>query len=117
MADESGRREALKRLGLMLGAVGMGGGVLTLPMQKARSAEMAHLSTDDVTAKALAYTENAATVDAAQNPSYRSGQKCSTCEQLQGKSGQAWRPCNLFADKLVSSNGWCRAWTTRTAAD
>lgn len=116
MTEDSGRRDALKRLGLVLGAIGVGSG-MTLLGRSARGEELPHLSVDDPTAKALAYRENAATVDAQQFPSYRPGQKCSTCEQLLGQAGQAWRPCNLFADRLVSAEGWCRAWTTRTTAD
>jgi hypothetical protein len=76
-----------------------------------------HLSPDDPMAKALAYHNDAASVDPSHFPSFRSEQKCSTCDQLQGQKGQAWRPCALFPDTLVNADGWCRAWAPKIGPD
>ena len=46
-------------------------------------------------------------------PTYQPGQMCNTCLQLQGKAGDAYRPCNIFAGKLVNANGWCKVWVKK----
>jgi len=100
----SSRRDALKQLAVLCGAVGA--------LQMSRSADAAdlpHLVPSDPTAQALSYHEDAKTVDVKQFPTYQPGQMCSTCLQLQGNAGDAWRPCNIFAGKLVNANGWCKA--------
>ena len=99
------RRDALKRLGLVAGVCA------GLPAAEAvQAAELPHVKADDPTAVALAYTDDAKKVDPKQFPTYMPGQQCSTCLQLQGNAGDAWRPCNLFPAKLVNANGWCRVW-------
>ncbi|HEX6962101.1 MAG TPA: high-potential iron-sulfur protein [Lacipirellula sp.] len=75
--------------------------------------DLPHVTSDDPLAKALYYVEDATKVDKS-NPMavrYTEGQHCAVCVQLQGDAGAAWRPCNLFPGKLVSSKGWCSAWT------
>jgi High potential iron-sulfur protein len=75
--------------------------------------EVPHVTSDDPTAKALYYVEDATKVDKS-NPMavrYTEGQHCANCAQLQGDAGADWRPCNLFPGKLVSSKGWCSAWS------
>jgi hypothetical protein len=104
----SSRRDALKQLAVLFGAVGA--------LQVSRSADAAdlpHLVQSDPTAQALAYHEDAKTVDVKQFPTYQAGQMCSTCLQLQGNAGDAWRPCNIFAGKLVNANGWCKVWVKK----
>jgi hypothetical protein len=104
----SSRRDALKQLAVLCGAVGA--------LQVSRSADAAdlpHLVQSDPTAQALAYHEDAKTVDVKQFPTYQAGQMCSTCLQLQGNAGDAWRPCNIFAGKLVNANGWCKVWVKK----
>ena len=108
MSESVSRRNALKKLLMLAGAAG----VLNRTRQ-AQAAELPHLTPDDPTAKALGYEDDAAKVDPKQNPTYKAGQACHTCAQLQGSEGQAWRPCNIFAGKLVNSNGWCRVWVKK----
>jgi hypothetical protein len=76
----------------------------------ARAADLPHLDVKDPAAVALGYVENAAQVDAKKYPAYVKGSSCDNCLLLQGSSGAAYRPCNLFAGKLVSAAGWCSGW-------
>jgi High potential iron-sulfur protein len=76
----------------------------------ARAADLPHLDVKDPAAVALGYVENAAQVDAKKYPAYVPGSSCDNCLLLQGSSGAAYRPCNLFAGKLVSAAGWCSGW-------
>jgi High potential iron-sulfur protein len=102
------RRDALKQFVMLCGAAGV--------MQASRSAQAAdatHLTPTDPAAQALAYHEDAKTVDAKQFPTYQPGQMCSTCLQLQGNAGDAYRPCNIFPGKLVNANGWCKVWVKK----
>lgn len=102
------RRDALKQLLLVCGAAG------ALQVNRsAAAADMPHLVPSDPTAVALAYHDDAKSVDAKQFPTYQPGQLCSTCLQLQGNAGDAWRPCNIFAGKLVNANGWCKVWVKK----
>lgn len=78
---------------------------------KSRAAELPHLNVKDPQAVALGYVENAAQVDAKKYPTYVKGSRCDNCLLLQGSSGAAYRPCNLFAGKLVAAAGWCSGWT------
>jgi hypothetical protein len=102
------RRDALKQFVSLCGAAGA--------LQVSRSALAAdapHLALTDPTAQALAYHEDAKSVDAKQFSTYQPGQMCNTCLQLQGKEGDAFRPCNIFAGKLVNANGWCKVWVKK----
>ena len=83
----------------------------TVLIVRRSAAEPAKLSVTDPAAVALGYVENAAQVNAKKYPSYVKGSTCENCLQLQGKSGDAYRPCTLFKDKVVSANGWCSGWT------
>jgi hypothetical protein len=102
------RRDALKQLLLWCGAAGA-----LRVNRSAHAAELPHLLPGDPTAVALAYHDDARTVDAKQFPTYQPGQMCSTCLQLQGNPADAWRPCNIFAGKLVNANGWCKVWVKK----
>ena len=102
------RRDALKQFVLLCGAAGA--------LQATRSAqadEAPRLSPTDPTAQSLGYHEDAKTVDVKTFTTYAPGQMCSTCLQLQGTAGDAWRPCNIFAGKLVNANGWCKVWVKK----
>jgi hypothetical protein len=102
------RRDALKQFVLLCGAAG------ALQMNRsAQAAELPHLTPSDPTAQALAYHDDAKTVDVKQFPTYAPDQVCNTCLQLQGNAGDAWRPCNIFAGKLVNANGWCKVWVKK----
>lgn len=86
------------------------------PAAKAPAAAAAgppKLDEKDPTAKALGYIADAKKVDAKANPMYKPGQNCSNCVQLQGKAGDAFRPCNLFPGKLVAANGWCKVYAKK----
>lgn len=75
-----------------------------------------HLDEKDPMAVAMAYVHDATKVDKAKNPQYKAGQKCHNCVQLVGKEGDEWRPCNIFAGKLVHQDGWCKVWTLKPGA-
>ena len=110
MTDTLSRRDALKNLALAAG-------VLAVPASRVASAAAAatppHVAANDPTAVALGYHEDAKTVDAKAFPTFKPDQKCSTCLQLTGKAGDAWRPCNLVPGKLVAENGWCKVWVKK----
>jgi len=59
------------------------------------------------TAVALGYVERASQVDRKKYPQFVPGSSCENCMQLQGKPGSDYRPCSLFAGRLVSVSGWC----------
>lgn len=65
---------------------------------------------DNATAKALGYVEDATKTDTAKYKQYQAGQHCENCRLLQGKVGDARRPCQLFPGKSVSVKGWCAGW-------
>jgi hypothetical protein len=98
------RRNLLK--GLALGAAGA-----VIGARGVRSAEIAKVDVHDPQAVALGYVENTSQVDAKKYPQYVVGSNCDNCLQLQGKPGNNYRPCTLFAGKLVAVSGWCSGWT------
>jgi hypothetical protein len=64
-------------------------------------------------AKSLGYVEDAAKVDAKANPNFKPGQACANCLQSHGKAGDAFVPCNIFAQREVSAKGWCKVFVKR----
>lgn len=82
--------------------------------EAAAQANMPKLSLTDPVAKALLYTENAATVDKAKAPTFKPGSSCANCVQIQGATGD-WRGCTAFPGKLVAAKGWCSAWVEKKA--
>jgi hypothetical protein len=73
------------------------------------------LEMTDPTAKALLYIDDATKVDKS-NPMaarYTPDQNCANCSQIQGKEGDAYRPCAIFPGKLVASKGWCSVWAKK----
>jgi len=108
MSQSFSRRDALKGLALAVGAAG------TLrSVREARADALPHLSPTDPTAQALGYHDDAKSVSAKDFPTYQAGQMCSTCMQLQGTAGDAYRPCNIFPGKAVNANGWCKVWVKK----
>jgi High potential iron-sulfur protein len=83
-----------------------------LSREAAAQAQPPRLDVNDPVAKALMYTHDAATVDKAKAPSYKPGQTCANCVQIQGDSGE-WRGCTAFPGKLVNAKGWCTAWVEK----
>lgn len=82
---------------------------------QAAAAALPKLDLNDPSAKALLYVDDHTKVDRA-NPlasRYAPDQKCSNCSQIQGKDGEAYRPCAIFPGKLVASNGWCSVWAKK----
>ena len=80
------------------------------------AAPLPKLALTDPSAVALLYVEDAAKVDR-KNPlaaRYAPNQDCANCSQIQGKAGDAWRPCAIFPGKLVNSKGWCSVWAAKT---
>lgn len=71
------------------------------------------LDSKDAAAVALGYYEDASKVDAKKFPMHKANQLCSNCLQIQGKAGEAYRPCNLFPKKLVAEKGWCKVWVKK----
>jgi hypothetical protein len=65
---------------------------------------------DNATAKALGYVEDASKVDTAKYKQYKADQVCNNCKLVQGKAGDARRPCQLFPGKSVAAKGWCAGW-------
>jgi hypothetical protein len=108
MTDIFSRRDALKNLALAAGA-------LAVPVARiaGAAADAPHVAATDPTAVALGYHEDAKTVDVKKFVTYKPDQSCANCVQLQGKAGDAWRPCNLFPGKLVAEKGWCKVWVKK----
>ncbi len=104
------RRNVLK--GALAGLAGL---PALAVMERAAAQAPVHLDEKDPGANALGYVHDATKVDAAKNPTYKSGQHCANCLQIQGKDGEAWRNCNLFPGKQVAANGWCRVWVQKPA--
>jgi hypothetical protein len=98
------RRSLLKNLAAGAAAVSIFRGL------EARAADLPHLDVKDPQAVARGYVENATQVDAKKYPTYVKGSRCDNCLLLQGSSGAVYRPCDLFAGKLVSAAGWCSGW-------
>jgi hypothetical protein len=80
-------------------------------IRRALSAELPRLDPKDPAARALGYVEDAKKTDVKKIPTYAEGSNCENCLLLQGSSGAAYRPCNLFPGKVVAVAGWCSGWT------
>ena len=63
-------------------------------------------------AKAVAYQQDARTVDPRLFPTYRRGQSCATCALIEFGTARL-RGCSLFPGKLVAATGWCSVWQLR----
>ena len=74
------------------------------------AANLPKLPLDNPQAKALAYTENAATV---KNPVFKPGSRCDNCNFYKGAKGQAYGPCQMFPQHSVAAPGWCSAWAKK----
>jgi hypothetical protein len=74
------------------------------------TAKLPKLPLDNPQAKALAYTENVATV---KHPLYKSGRHCDDCNFYKGVQGQAYGPSQMFPQYSVAAHGWCSAWAKK----
>ena len=70
--------------------------------------DLPHLTTDDPTAKALNYTEDASKA----GPPHQAGQTCANCNFFQGGTA-AYGPCQLFPGKAVNIKGWCSGYAKK----
>jgi hypothetical protein len=108
MSNQISRRDAFMCLATAAGAIATVGVAKTT---KAAAAAKPHVAVNDPTAVALGYIEDATKVDAKKNPMYKAGSTCANCLQSTGGAAtDAWRPCNLFPNKLVDSKGWCKVY-------
>ena len=101
-----------------LGAAGLAIASLTglrARVARAQAAQgLPHLSPNEPLAKALGYANSAGQVDRTRYPTYKPGDTCSKCRFYQGTAGQAWGPCQIFAGKSVSAQGWCASFMVKT---
>lgn len=82
----------------------------------AQPASLPHLDEKSPVARTLGYVADATKINPRTEPTFKVGSRCANCLQLQGKTGEAWRPCTLFPGQLVSARGWCRVWVAKPNA-
>jgi hypothetical protein len=111
--------DLVSRRAVLCGAVGVAAGAIVSKNAEAQAKPapaaggLVKLEETDANAKALAYFHDAKKVDPKKFPTYKPGQLCSNCMHIQGKAGEAWRPCALFPKKLVNANGWCKLYVKK----
>jgi hypothetical protein len=71
------------------------------------------LEAGDPTAQALGFVADATKVSAAATPTFKPTQKCASCSQFLGKSGDSVGGCNIFPGKSVPAGGWCKVWAAQ----
>ena len=98
------RRDFLKISSLAAVFIALGTHVLK------SAAQGAQVDEKDATAQSLGYKHDATKVDKVKFPKYAAGQNCANCQLFQGKPGDAWGPCPIFAGKNVNAKGWCSAY-------
>jgi hypothetical protein len=103
-------RRSIVKSGLIAGAILPVAGLVS---RGATAAALPPLDPNDPTAKALGFVTDASKVDAKTYPTFKPGQKCSTCAQFQGKPTDATAACTIFAGKSVPSGGWCQVWVQK----
>ena len=74
----------------------------------ASAADATLISSDDPTAVALKYVD-----DAAKAKEAKPGSKCANCTLYQGTADSAQGPCAIFPGKQVKATGWCASWTAK----
>lgn len=111
MSDPSNcpsRRQFLKTAALAAAAAPLAG---VFASRTAR-ADSPHVdAANDATAKALGYTEDAAT--AKDKPNFKPDSACHNCTFYKGAAGADFGPCDLFPGKAVSAKGWCMSWSKK----
>jgi hypothetical protein len=105
-------RRSIVKSGLIAGALVPAFGLIA---NTAGAAALPALDPNDPTAKALGFVNDASKVDASSNPTFKSGQKCSTCAQYQGKASDPTAACNIFVGHSVPAAGWCKVWAAKPA--
>jgi hypothetical protein len=97
-----------------------GGGIpaVAAPKKKSGGAAPANaVKESDPQAQSLGYKMDATKVDT-KKWTKRAGpdgktQFCHNCQFFQGKAGDKFGPCQIFAGKEVAANGWCNTWTKK----
>lgn len=85
--------------------------LLTILGEQAWSAE--RISESYPTAVALGYVHDGEKVDASQNPTYKTDQRCDNCVQY-AATNDGWGTCNIFPGFEVAAPGWCKVWVVKT---
>jgi hypothetical protein len=101
-------RRAVVKGGLLLSAIVPALGLIG--NAGAATADLPPLDPKDPAAVTLGFVDDVSKVDAAANPMYAAGQKCTNCVQFQGKPNDAQGGCVLFPGKSVPGSGWCKVW-------
>ena len=99
--------------GLILKGVALSSvaGMLRIPTAFAQ--DLPHVTSDDPTAVALKYVDDATKADRPEKSGVPGAdQDCANCQFVQSESGE-WRPCALFPGKAVHEKGWCINWTKK----
>ncbi|MDH4391018.1 MAG: high-potential iron-sulfur protein [Aquabacterium sp.] len=61
-------------------------------------------------AVSLGYKHDSAQVDKARFPKHTAAEKCNNCMAWLGKAGDPWAECDLTADRMVATGGWCSSY-------
>lgn len=101
------RRRFLLNMAIAATALPMGARMLVNP---ALAQDLPALPLDNAQAKALGYSEDAASV---KHPNFKPASDCANCQFYQGAAGAASGPCQLFPGHSVTSKGWCSAWAKK----
>jgi hypothetical protein len=72
------------------------------------------VSEKDPQAAALGYVADATKADKAKFKQYAAGHTCANCALFKGKPTDAAGGCPLYGTRLVSSKGWCSAWSKKS---
>lgn len=114
MKDKSPQLSRRRATGILLA------GSALLPLSSllrstaAHAQELPAVAADDPTAVALKYVEDATKAERADKMGVAGkDQTCVNCQFVQGKDGDARRPCALFPGKSVNAAGWCMSWTKK----
>lgn len=101
------RRRFLFNMAVAASALPLGARLLNNPAQ---AQDLPALPLDNPQAKALGYSDDAATV---KHPSFKAGSNCANCQFYQAAAGAASGPCALFPGHSVKAKGWCSAWAKK----
>ena len=83
--------------------------ILPLIARSALAADVPLVASNDPTAVAMHYTD-----DATKAADAKAGSKCSNCALYQGAADSSQGPCSLFGGKGVKAAGWCMAWAAKS---
>lgn len=108
-------KPAISRRSFLATAAGLAAAIplSQLACGSAQAADLPHLSPDDPTAKALAYTNDASALTPQKDAMFKPKSHCGSCSLFQSKQATAdgWGPCAAFPGKAVNTKGWCHAWS------